>query len=72
MDIAINQAEYSNTPAGPVVHIFGREADGTAHEVKGTGFRPSLSLFFYFGETLSKEKQKAYRIKTIRFIIGCF
>ncbi|HJJ85461.1 MAG TPA: DNA polymerase, partial [Methanocorpusculum sp.] len=40
MDIAINQAEYSNTPAGPVVHIFGREADGTAHEVKVTGFRP--------------------------------
>ena len=40
MEIAINQAEYSNTPAGPVVHIFGREADGTAHEVKVTGFRP--------------------------------
>ena len=40
MEIAINQAEYSNTPAGPVVHIFGREADGTAHEVQVTGFRP--------------------------------
>ncbi|HJJ28198.1 MAG TPA: DNA-directed DNA polymerase [Methanocorpusculum sp.] len=40
MKIAINQAEYSNTPAGPVVHIFGREEDGTGHELKVTGFRP--------------------------------
>lgn len=40
MDIAINQAEYSNAPGGPVVHIFGREADGTPHQLKVTGFRP--------------------------------
>jgi hypothetical protein len=40
MKIAINQAEYSNTSSGPVVHIFGREEDGTGHELKITGFRP--------------------------------
>ena len=40
MEIAINQAEYSNTPTGPVVHIFGRESDGTAHQLKISGFRP--------------------------------
>ncbi len=40
MEIAINQAEYSNAPGCPVVHIFGREADGTAHQLKITGFRP--------------------------------
>ena len=40
MEIAINQAEYSNAPGCPVVHIFGREADGTAHQLKVTGFRP--------------------------------
>ncbi len=40
MEIAINQAEYSNAPGGPVVHIFGREANGTAHQLKVTGFRP--------------------------------
>ena len=40
MEIAINQAEYSNAPGGPVVHIFGREADGTPHQLKITGFRP--------------------------------
>lgn len=40
MEIAINQAEYSNAPGGPVVHIFGRETNGTAHRLKITGFRP--------------------------------
>jgi len=40
MEIAINQAEYSNTPDGPVVHIFGRETNGTFHEVKVSGFLP--------------------------------
>ncbi|HJJ31637.1 MAG TPA: DNA-directed DNA polymerase [Methanocorpusculum sp.] len=40
MDISVNQAEYSNTPAGPVVHLFGRELDGTLHEVRVTDFRP--------------------------------
>ncbi|MDO5844401.1 MAG: DNA-directed DNA polymerase [Methanocorpusculum sp.] len=40
MEIAINQAEYSNAPGGPVVHIFGRETNGTSHQLKITGFRP--------------------------------
>ncbi len=40
MEIAINQVEYSNAPGGAVVHIFGREADGTAQQLKVTGFRP--------------------------------
>ncbi|MDR3101643.1 MAG: DNA-directed DNA polymerase [Methanocalculaceae archaeon] len=38
--IAINQAEYTNAPGGPVIHIFGRTADGTAHHLRATGFRP--------------------------------
>jgi DNA polymerase I len=38
--IAINQAEYSNAPGGPVVHIFGRSEDGTAHHIEVTDFRP--------------------------------
>ncbi|HJJ54570.1 MAG TPA: DNA-directed DNA polymerase [Methanocorpusculum sp.] len=40
MDISVNQAEYANTPAGPVVHIYGRELDGTLHDVTVTGFKP--------------------------------
>lgn len=46
MEIAINQAEYSNAPEGPVVHIFGRETNGTAHQLKITGFRP----YFWISE----------------------
>ncbi|MDU9376581.1 hypothetical protein McpSp1_12030 [Methanocorpusculaceae archaeon Sp1] len=38
--IAINQAEYTNAPGGPVVHIFGRTEDGTAHHLQVTDFRP--------------------------------
>ncbi len=40
VSIAINQAEYSNAPGGPVVHIFGRTLDGTPHQLQVTGFRP--------------------------------
>ncbi|HJJ42049.1 MAG TPA: DNA-directed DNA polymerase, partial [Methanocorpusculum sp.] len=46
MEIAINQAEYSNAPGGPIVHIFGREKDGTAHQLKVTGFLP----YFWISE----------------------
>jgi DNA polymerase I len=35
--------EYSNTPGGPLIHIFGREPDGTARHLEVTGFRP----YFY-------------------------
>ncbi|MDV0444415.1 DNA-directed DNA polymerase [Methanorbis rubei] len=38
--IAINQAEYTNAPGGPVVHIFGRTTDGTAKHLQITDFRP--------------------------------
>ncbi len=41
--ISIFQVEYSNTPDGPLIHIFGREPDGTARHLKVTGFRP----YFY-------------------------
>ncbi len=41
--IAINQVEYSRTPDGPVIHIFGREADGRSVRIDVTGFRP----YFY-------------------------
>jgi DNA polymerase I len=41
--IAINQVEYSNTPDGPVIHIFGRDIQGKAARLDVTGFRP----YFY-------------------------
>ena len=40
LTIAINKAEYTNTPGGPVVNIFGRTVEGTAHNLKLTDFRP--------------------------------
>jgi len=40
--IAINQVEYSNTPDGPVIHIFGRDVQGKAVRIDVTGFRPYL------------------------------
>jgi DNA polymerase I len=41
--IAINQVEYSRTPDGPVIHIFGRDAEGKSVKIDVTGFRP----YFY-------------------------
>ena len=41
--IAINQVEYSNSPDGPVIHIFGRDEKGRATRLDVTGFRP----YFY-------------------------
>lgn len=41
--IAINQVEYSNSPGGPVIHIFGRDVRGKAVRLDVTGFRP----YFY-------------------------
>jgi len=40
IQIAINQVEYTNTPQGPVIHIFGRDVKGTAVHLEVTGFRP--------------------------------
>jgi len=41
--IAINQVEYSNSPDGPVIHIFGRDTQGKAIRLDVTGFKP----YFY-------------------------
>jgi DNA polymerase I len=41
--IAINQVEYSNSPDGPVIHIFGRDVNGKAVRLDVTGFKP----YFY-------------------------
>jgi DNA polymerase I len=41
--IAINQVEYSNSPDGPVIHVFGRDERGKAVRLDVTGFRP----YFY-------------------------
>ena len=41
--IAINQVEYSRTPEGPVIHIFGRDGEGKSVTIDVTGFRP----YFY-------------------------
>jgi DNA polymerase I len=43
LQVAINQVEYSNTPDGPIIHIFGRDRLGIAVRIDVTGFRP----YFY-------------------------
>jgi DNA polymerase, archaea type len=44
--IAINQVEYSNSPDGPVIHIFGRDIQGKSVRIDVTGFKP----YFYIPE----------------------
>ncbi len=46
VSIAINQVEYSNTPDGPVIHVFGRNTRGEAYRLDVTGFLP----YFYVPE----------------------
>lgn len=43
LQILINQVEYSNSPDGPVIHVFGRTDKGVAKRVDVMGFRP----YFY-------------------------
>jgi DNA polymerase I len=43
LKIAINQVEYSNSPDGPIIHIFGRDVQRKATRLDITGFRP----YFY-------------------------
>ncbi|MCK9580689.1 MAG: DNA-directed DNA polymerase [Methanoregula sp.] len=50
--LAINQVEYSNSPDGPVIHIFGRDAQGKAIRIDVTGFRPYLYVPADQAETL--------------------
>lgn len=40
--LGISQVEYSSGPEGPVIHLYGRERDGTAREIQVTGFQPYL------------------------------
>jgi DNA polymerase I len=44
--LAISQVEYSSIPGCPVIHIFGRDANGVPDRIDVTGFRP----YFYIGE----------------------
>jgi DNA polymerase I len=40
---SINQVEYTNSPDGPIIHIFGRDEQGALQHLEITGFRP----YFY-------------------------
>lgn len=42
LHLGISQVEYSNGIDGPVIHLYGRESDGTPHEIAITGFQPYL------------------------------
>ena len=46
LHVAINQVEYSNAAFGPVIHIFGRDAEGKAVRIDVNGFLP----YFYVPE----------------------
>ncbi len=63
-DIAVIQVEYSNAPGGPLIHIFGRERDGTAVAVDVTGFRP----YFYVpaGEAAREKHPDTIDVSDIR------
>ncbi|MBN2734138.1 MAG: DNA polymerase [Methanomicrobiaceae archaeon] len=43
LKLAINQVEYSNSPQGTIIHIFGRGESGESRQIVVTGFRP----YFY-------------------------
>ena len=51
ISLAINQVEYSRAPDGPVIHIFGRNAQGKALRLDVIGFRP----YFYVPADQAKE-----------------
>jgi DNA polymerase I len=50
--LAINQVEYSNSPGGPIIHIFGRGPDKKAVRLDVLGFKP----YFYVPEREAAEK----------------
>ncbi len=60
IELGINQVEYSNTPDGPVVHIFGRTPDGTYAEVRVTGFKP-----YFYALQVEADNPPDYSIVTI-------
>jgi len=47
VEIDINQVEYSNRTDGAVIHVFGRDKDGTTHRLDVVGFQP----YFYVLES---------------------
>ena len=49
LTIAINQVEYSNTPDGPIIHIFGRDSGGDCPPDRCYRF----SAYFYVPESRS-------------------
>jgi DNA polymerase, archaea type len=55
--IAINQVEYSNSPDGPVIHVFGRDVQGKAVRLDVTGFRPYFYVPADQAETVSLPQQ---------------
>jgi DNA polymerase I len=42
-EISVNQVEYSISPDGPVIHVFGRDKSGEARRLDVTGFK----AYFY-------------------------
>ncbi|MEI8331719.1 MAG: DNA-directed DNA polymerase [Methanomicrobiales archaeon] len=51
MSLAINQVEYSRAQYGPVIHIFGRNAQGKALRLDVIGFKP----YFYVPSDQARE-----------------
>lgn len=58
VDLAINQVEYSNTPEGPLIHIFGRGADRVAVHLQVCGFQP----YFYAPAGMVDGKDNSSRV----------
>ncbi len=58
LTIGINQVEYSNTPDGPIIHIFGRDETGSAYHLQVTGFKP----YFYVPKKEALEKTQAQNV----------
>jgi len=57
LKIAINQVEYSNTPDGPLIHIFGRDVHKKAIRLDVKGFRPYFYVPAEQAESLSLPAQ---------------
>ena len=64
ISIAINQVEYSRTPDGPVIHIFGRDVQGKSVRIDVTGFRPYFYVPADQAEALPASSQVSVEIGT--------
>lgn len=62
--LAINQVEYSNGPAGPVIHIFGRDGSGLASQIQVTGFRPYFYVPVKEADSLKKLPPQIAEVET--------